>query len=191
MCTWIVMLCSVTQSWLTLYNPMHCSPLGTSVHGIFQARILEWVVISCSRIVVLWCTIYSSAIRYTRWSQYKNLYNLLKPTWPEGAVRVTGVVGTQWSSKAGRRANYFGKEQRICWQLILGNKGEISFYTPPPTGMSLVCELNPPSVLSRSVLSDSLWPHGLYPTRLLCSWDSSGKNTRVGCHFLLKGIFPP
>ena len=46
---------------------------------------------------------------------------------------MTGVVGTQWSSKAGRRANYFEKEQRICWQLILGSKGEISFYTPAPT----------------------------------------------------------
>ena len=31
--------------------------------------------------------------------------------------------------------------------------------------------------------------HGLYPTRLLCPWDSPGKNTGVGCHFLLQGIF--
>ena len=28
------------------------------------------------------------------------------------------------------------------------------------------------------------------PTRLLCPWDFSGKNTAVGCHFLLQGIFP-
>ena len=28
------------------------------------------------------------------------------------------------------------------------------------------------------------------PTRLLCPWDFLGKNTRVGCHFLLQGIFP-
>ena len=33
----------VTQSWLTLCDPMGCSPPGSSVHGIFQARILEWV----------------------------------------------------------------------------------------------------------------------------------------------------
>ena len=32
--------------------------------------------------------------------------------------------------------------------------------------------------------------HGLQPTRLLCSWDSPGKKTGVGCHFLLQGIFP-
>ena len=40
-----------------------------------------------------------------------------------------------------------------------------------------------------SVMSDSLRPHGLWPTRLLCPWDSPGKNTGEGCHFLLQGIF--
>ena len=39
----------VTQSCLTLYNPVDCSPLGSSIHGILQARILEWVAISFSR----------------------------------------------------------------------------------------------------------------------------------------------
>ena len=32
-------------------------------------------------------------------------------------------------------------------------------------------------------------PHGLKPARLLCPWDSPGKNTGVGCYFLLWGIF--
>ena len=41
-----------------------------------------------------------------------------------------------------------------------------------------------------SVVSDSLQPHGLQPTRLLCSWDCPGKNTGVCCHFLLQGICP-
>ena len=36
-----------------------------------------------------------------------------------------------------------------------------------------------------SVVSDSVRPHGLQPTRLLHPWDSPGKNTGVGCHFLL------
>ena len=39
----------LTQLYLTLCNPMDCSRLGSSVHGIFQARILEWVAISCSQ----------------------------------------------------------------------------------------------------------------------------------------------
>ena len=36
----------------------------------------------------------------------------------------------------------------------------------------------------------TLRPYGVQPARLLCPWDSPGKNTGVGCHFLLEGIFP-
>ena len=39
-------------------------------------------------------------------------------------------------------------------------------------------------------LSNSLQPPGLQLARLLCSWNSPGKNTGVGCHALLRGIFP-
>ena len=53
---------------------------------------------------------------------------------------------------------------------------------------------SPPSILlllfSHSVVSDSLQSHALQPTRLLCPWDFLGKNSGVGCHFLLQGIFP-
>ena len=38
----------VTQSCPTLHDPMDCSPPGSSVHGIFQARVLEWVAIAFS-----------------------------------------------------------------------------------------------------------------------------------------------
>ena len=41
-----VCACSVAQLCLTLCNPLDCSPPGSSVHGISQARILEWVAIS-------------------------------------------------------------------------------------------------------------------------------------------------
>ena len=39
----------LTQSCRTLYSPMVCSPPGSSVHGILQARILEWVAILFSK----------------------------------------------------------------------------------------------------------------------------------------------
>ena len=39
----------VTQSCLTLCIPMDCSPPGSSLHGIFQARVLEWIAISFSK----------------------------------------------------------------------------------------------------------------------------------------------
>ena len=41
--------CLVTKSRLTLCDPMDCSPPGSSVRGISQVRILEWVAISFSR----------------------------------------------------------------------------------------------------------------------------------------------
>ena len=44
--------------------------------------------------------------------------------------------------------------------------------------------------VSGSAVSNSLWLYGLEPARLLCPWNSPGKNTGVGCHFLLQGIFP-
>ena len=72
------------QSCPTLSDPMDCSPPGSSVHGIFQARVLEWGAIVCS------------------------------------------------------------------------------------------------------VMSNSLQPHGLQPTRLLCPWDFPGKSTGMGCHCLLR-----
>ena len=43
--------------------------------------------------------------------------------------------------------------------------------------------------VSGSVVSDSLQPRGLQPTRLLHPWNSPAKNTGVGCHFLLQHIY--
>ena len=44
--------------------------------------------------------------------------------------------------------------------------------------------------ISRSVMSDSLQPHGLQLSRFPCAWDSPGKSIGVGSHFLLQGIYP-
>ena len=46
------------------------------------------------------------------------------------------------------------------------------------------------AVLNHSVMSNSLWSHGLYPTRLLCPWESPSKNTGVGSHAFLHEISP-
>ena len=58
-------------------------------------------------------------------------------------------------------------------------------FLPRPTS-SGVCVW----VLSRSVMSDSLWPRGLWPARLLGPWDFPGKNTGAGYHFPFQQIFP-
>ena len=48
-CSICIYCCLVAKSCLTLCDPMDCSLPGSSVHGIFQARILEWEVIPFSR----------------------------------------------------------------------------------------------------------------------------------------------
>ena len=44
----VLLMCVCAQSCPTLCNPMDCSPLGSSVHGILQARVLEQVATSSS-----------------------------------------------------------------------------------------------------------------------------------------------
>ena len=48
-CCFCIPFSSVTQSCLTLCDPMDSSPPGSSVHGILQARMLDWVAIPFSR----------------------------------------------------------------------------------------------------------------------------------------------
>ena len=46
----------------------------------------------------------------------------------------------------------------------------------------------PPAAAKSLQSCPTLPPHGLQPTRLLCPWDSPGKNIGVGCHFLLQCV---
>ena len=75
--------CLVTKSCPTLCNPMNYSPPGSLVHGIFQARILEWVAISFSRgsswprdQTLVFCTAHRFftdwATREAQWTQKEN-----------------------------------------------------------------------------------------------------------------------
>ena len=52
-CVCVCVCVLVAQSCPTLCDPMDCSSLGSSVHGILQARILEWAAISLSRTAYL------------------------------------------------------------------------------------------------------------------------------------------
>ena len=61
--------CGVIQLRLTLCDPMDCSPTGFSVHGILQARIMEWVAIPISRgIFLTWGS--NMGLRHWRWILY-------------------------------------------------------------------------------------------------------------------------
>ena len=45
----LINMCVPAQSCLTLCNPMNCGPPASSIHGILQSKVLEWVAISSSR----------------------------------------------------------------------------------------------------------------------------------------------
>ena len=65
----------VAQSWPTLSNPTDCSLPGSSIHGIFQARELEWVAIIFSSCIYYFCPIF---FKFLFLSQMKNTLHLLK-----------------------------------------------------------------------------------------------------------------
>ena len=84
---------SLTRSCPTLCNPMDCSPPGFFVHGILQARILEWVAISFSR----------------------------GSSWPRDQTQVSHIVGRRfnlWATKDGQYWNQIDYIQKLNQEQI-------------------------------------------------------------------------
>ena len=65
-----------------------------------------------------------------------------------------------------------------CWNCSILEKCKLSGCTKGNSCCCCCCFV--------SVMSNSVWSHRRQPTKLLCPWDSPGKNTGVGCHFLLQ-----
>ena len=91
--------------------------------------------------------------------------------WASTVFSAWGVPGIAWE---------FSKHDLTVTQFC---RMGIASYAPRCHGLN--CESVCPSVVL-----NSLWLHGLEPTNLLCPWNSLGKNTGVGSHSLLLGIFP-
>ena len=69
---------------------------------------------------------------------------------------------------------------------LLATPWTAAHQAPPSMGFSRQCVC----VLVAQSYPTLCDPHGLWPTRLFCPWDSPGKNTGGGSHFLLQGTFP-
>ena len=152
----------VAQLCLTLCDPVDCSPQRSSVHGIFQARVLEWVAISFSR--------GSSQPRDRTQVSHtvsKTLYHLSHQLLSHFS-RVRLCVTPETAAHQAPPSLGFSRQEH--WSGL-----------PFPSPMHESEKWK----WSRSVVSDSERPHGLQPTRLLCPWDFPGKSTGVGCHCLL------
>ena len=103
--------------------------------------------------------------------------------WSRTAMLKYLCLQTGWWTPASSLSWYLvkcSKEQQTCTDSL----SFFSIFSVRTTGSK--------AKVSKSclVMSNSLWPHGLYPTRLLCPWNSPDKNTGVGCHSLLQQIFP-
>ena len=134
------LFCCLVIKWcLTLCDPMNCSPPGSSVHGIPQAGILEWVASSFSR----------------------------------GASQIGDHTCVSCTTGGFFTTEPPGKRLK-CHQLSSKVKREVLLARSCQTLLSLV--------INTVTLCD--------PARPLCPWDSPGKNTGVGSHCLLQGIFP-
>ena len=103
----------VAQSCLTLCDPIECSLSGSSIHGIFQARVLEWIAISFSR----------------------------GSSWPRNWTQVSRFAGRRFTVWATRKAEYkWGKVKVIrgAFQVALvvknlpANAGDIKDTSPNP-----------------------------------------------------------
>ena len=118
--------CVVTQSCLTLGDPMDCSPPGSSVHGILQAKILQWVAISFSRRssplrAQTWfsCTV---GRFFTVWATYLAAVTELHPhlgqdTLPPLQLKCVLEVALLWL--LAQRSDFTGRrgEHEIIWGL--------------------------------------------------------------------------
>ena len=93
------------------------------------------------------------------------------------------VSQRKWSSSFIAVASWF-RESLLEPSTVLA-----SVWTGCSAALLHGCHPDSSSSVRLSVVSDFLWPLGSYPARLLCPWDSSGKNTGVGCHSLPHGIF--
>ena len=113
----------VAQSYPTLSNPMDCGPPGSSVHGILQARVLEWGAVAFSALTLgslgkqvrgtcswLW-TSYCSSAGHSTW---------LPPT----------KLGFCWKGR--EESGYWGHSGYFGHRSIFSNSLSLSYATPHP-----------------------------------------------------------
>ena len=83
----------VPQSCLTLSDPMDCSLPGSSVHGIFQARVLEWGAIAFSDKLHYTLTNYITRPLYTNYSVWEGMGSLELTLIQVGEEQVSTISG--------------------------------------------------------------------------------------------------
>ena len=105
----------------------------------------------------------------------------------EKLLRIRETSAHQPQLTSGRHA--YVREIKSCLShYFSGPCSSLSSAIPDRSKWNLLASL--PVSEHQCHMTTCLWPHGLYPARLLCPWDFPGKNTGVSCHFLLQGNLP-
>ena len=170
------------QSCLTLCDPMGCSPSGSSVHGILQARILEWVAMPSSRESSQardWIQVsYVSCIG--RWVLYHKCHlgspsrNTKRIKWIcacplASAWHLIGLQDASGSCGPGACEESSPDSQIFLW----GGSGREVFHKQPADACwdswdGHWCDKSIKVLFSRSVMSNFLWPHKLQHASFPC-----------------------
>ena len=155
------------QSCPTLSSHIDCSLPGSSIHGICQARVLEWGAIAFfPDTVYVWLNDFAVHLKLIQHCRSNRLQYTEKNAEKESIYYPPHWSKTNKQNKDNK--NHIRRGWEDSWRVH-------------QTRISLLLKWNE----SHSVMFDSLWPHGLYR-----SWNSPGQNTGVGSHSLLQGIFP-
>ena len=193
----------VTQSCLTLCDPMDCSTPGTSVHGILQARILEWVAISFSR-----SSIQSANTRPGADCGSDHEFLIAKFRLKLKKVGITtrpfrydlNQIRYHYTVELTNRFKGLDLIDRVpeeLWMEVRDIVQEAVIKTIPKKkkckkakwlyeeALQIAKKRRESESESCSVVSDSMRPRGLYSP-----WNSPDQNTGVGSLSLLQGIFP-
>ena len=201
-----VQFSSVTQSCLTLWDPMDCSTPGFPVHQLLELTQthVHWV----SDAIQPSHPLSSPSPPAFNLSQHQGLFQ-----WVNSSNQVAKVLefqlqhqSFQWIFRISFRIDWFdllavpplksllqhhGSKTSILGTLYGLLYGPSLWFSSPWTVWKAYSWVTLFNVLCQcSVMSDSLQPHGQWPATVLCPWNFPGRNTGVGCHFLLQGIFP-
>ena len=181
------------QSCLTLCDPMDCSrlPCPSLAPGACSNSSLlsQWCHLTISSSVLPFSSCIQSFPKSGSFQMSQFFTSGGKRTGVSASVLsmniqdwfplgLTGLISLQ-SNGLSRVFSNTTAQKKECW--ILSNTFSVSFDDPVVFVFYSIDMCYAKSL----ELCPTLWPHGLKPARLLCPWDTPGKNTGVDCHALL------
>ena len=178
-CRWSLRFAVVWKETLASFMRTKSQPDGRNIQCLGESWRMEAKLGSCFLLSLSFLKFSFSVFQLSQAACIILVFQPgIKPVPPTVEARVL-IPGPPGKSFVFLSAQYLG------WSGFRGTQRELSLFSLIfPSPAVFLC-------ISRSVVSNSLWPHGLQPARPLCPWHSPGKITGVDCHFLLQGSSQP